>query len=203
MSEAGIVSIAVALIGSITTIAIRLIEIGHRKREASEDNITIVKKDRKNVIVRMVYFLGIIMILGGAAAFIKIAAFPVKPEISMTYPISNDTIEQTIRAEGAFKKIPANEKIWIFVKPLEINRYYPQNSFAEIDAKGNWSSVVYLGQENDRGKKFEIITALVDVQAINQINAYLKEAINKQNWTGMENITDNSIVYERRLVIRK
>ena len=203
MSEASIVSIIVALIGSITTIAIRLIEIRSRKKETSKDKATSVKRDRKNSIIRMVYVLGIIMILGGVASFIKIAAFPVEPEISMTYPVGNDTIEQTIRAEGVFKKIPKSRKIWIFVKPLEINRYYPQNSFAEVDAKGNWSSVVYLGQENDSGKKFEIITALVDVQAINQINAYLKEAINKQDWTGMENITDNSIVYERRLVIRK
>ena len=203
MSETSIVPIIVALIGSITTIAIRLIEIRSRKKETSEDKTTSVKRNRKNSIIRMVYVLGIIMIFGGAASFIKIVAFPVKPEISMTYPVSNDTIEQTVRVEGLFKNIPKNEKIWIFIKPLEINRYYPQNAFAEIDAKGNWSSVVYLGQENDNGEKFEIITTLVDDQAIRQINAYLKEAMNKQDWAGMKNITDNSIVYERRLVIRK
>lgn len=85
---------------------------------------------------------------------------------------------------------------------FRVNRYYPQNSYAELDANGKWSSLVYFGQDNDRGRKFEVIVVLAKSDVIQEIENYLKVARDKQDWSGMEKLPENAVIYERKIVTR-
>jgi hypothetical protein len=105
--------------------------------------------------------------------------------------------------EGSYKNISKNEKIWIFINSLEVNRYYPQNTYAELDASGNWSSLTYIGQERDSGKRFKIIVVLVNEDAESKIQTYLQNAVNKNDYSGMEKIPEEVEIYVQKIVKRK
>lgn len=188
MSDSSIAPIITALISSISAIIIKLIEIHYR---------------RKNSFLKSSYYLCIVIAIISMGLLIKLIAFPYEKKVSIIYPKTNGFVEQTALIEGTHKHISKNEKLWIFINPINTNRYYPQNSFSVLDANGKWSTLVYLGQKNDVGKKFEIIAVLVKKDAIKEIKQYLIEANNKQDWAGMEKIPENALIYERIFVIRK
>jgi len=191
-------------LGAIAAISIRLIEKNRSDKRKRTNNVAPKKQiDRKVIIYRIIYFFSIIIAICGTGSLIKLTIFPSKPEIAIANLKDSDSVEQTTILEGTYKNISKNEKIWVFINSLEVNRYYPQNTFAELDANGNWSSLAYFGQERDTGKKFKIIIVLVNEDAIIQILNYLKDAVNKNDYSGMEKIPENAVIYVQKIVIRK
>jgi hypothetical protein len=203
MSEDSIVAIVVAIIGPLVAFGVKLIDRRLNKRYQLTAKTPRDKKDRKTFFIRIAYFFSILIALVGVGLLYKQIVYPSTPEISITFPKNNDSIEQTTRVEGTFKNVRNQDRVWVFINPIDVFRYFPQNSFADLDANGTWTSLCYFGQDRDTGKKFEIIVVLLEKEAIKQVQNYLKDSKNRQDWSGMKGIPENSIIYERKIVVRK
>ena len=128
---------------------------------------------------------------------------PPPPEIEITYPHDNDTVEISETVEGTSQNIPEGQVIWIVVYPHPVDRYYPYNDPADIQVNGEWASLVVIGVEEDAGMKFDIIAVLADESAQDTFDAYLKQAEATNNWSGLDAIPSGAVIYGRVTVTRK
>lgn len=204
MKEESIIAIIVALIGTLPAIIIKLLENNRSNKSKSSSQDEHSKQiNKKTRIYRILFLVSILIAVCGTVPLIKLTIFPSKLEISLSNVNDSTIVEQTTTLEGTYKNITKDEKIWVFINSLEVNRYYPQNTSAELDANGNWSSLTYFGQEKDSGKMFKIIVVLVNKDAVSQIQTYLKEAINKKDYQGMAEIPNKAVIYVQKIVKRK
>lgn len=187
-----------SVIGSVSTIICA--KINNNKEKNRDESAT---SERRKVRMRKnVSLLTVLSIISFIFAIICVSAFAYtqfgpkpKPQIEITSPKENDLVEQTLIVKGYYNNIPNEQKLWIVIYPLKVNRYYPQNSFANLEAANKWTSIAYVGQKNDIGQQFEIIAVLVDKKANDEIESYLANAKNKQDWPGLEKLPEGAVTY--------
>lgn len=124
-------------------------------------------------------------------------------KVVITYPVNLARVEQSETVRGTVERLPAGQVIWVVIFVQEVGRYYPQNRPADIEAGGKWSSLVYLGQPNDSGKRFDVIAVVANAEAQNAFNAYLADARDRGDWPGLETIPAGAMIYDRVTVTRK
>ncbi|MBN1979568.1 MAG: hypothetical protein JW918_19400 [Anaerolineae bacterium] len=124
-------------------------------------------------------------------------------EVEISYPRNQAQVEQTEVVRGTSRAIPDGDVIWVVVLSQEAGRYYPQNYAAEVEAKGNWSSITYVGVEGDEGRKFDILAIVADKAAQDAFSAYLADARDKSDWPGLDKLPEGATVYSRITVTRK
>lgn len=124
-------------------------------------------------------------------------------EVEITYPYDGATVEIREMVRGTSQKIPEGPAIWIVVYPHVAGRYYPQNDTADVQANGDWTSLTYIGIEEDVNRKFNIIAVLADKRAQDAFNAYLTQAKDKKTWPGLERLPEGATIYDRITVTRK
>lgn len=123
-------------------------------------------------------------------------------EVAIVHPSDMAQAEQTITVRGTSKGLQEDHVIWVLVFAQEVGRYYPQNKPVIMEAGDRWSSLVYIGVENDTGKKFDIIAVIGDSEAQDAFNAYLAEAGDRDDWPGMVELPRGATIYVRISVIR-
>ncbi len=136
-------------------------------------------------------------------ATIQPTSTPILPDVNITYPIEGGKVLGIETVKGASQAIPSGSLVWVVVFLPSVGRYYPQNFSVDMQANGEWSSVVYIGQEGDVGLRADIIVVIADNNAQGAIQAYLQNARDAKNFAGMERIPDGAMIYDRMTVERK
>lgn len=84
-----------------------------------------------------------------------------------------------------------------------MGRFYPQNRPVDVEAGANWSSVVYLGVAADVGARFDILAVVANAEAQQAFDAYLAEARDKSDWSGLTALPEGAVIHDRITVVRK
>ena len=126
-----------------------------------------------------------------------------EPEIKITYPYDGATVEIREIVRGTSQKIPEGQAIWIIVYPHLVDRYYPQNNSADVQANGDWTSNTSISIEEDVNRKFDIIAVLADKRAQDAFEAYIKQAKDTKTWPGLGKLIEGTTIYDRITVMRK
>lgn len=124
-------------------------------------------------------------------------------EVEITYPYDGASVEIREMVRGISQKVPEGHAIWIVVYSHVVGRYYPQNYPADVQANGDWASLIYIGTEEDTSKKFDIIAVIVNKSTQDIFNAYLTQAKDKKTWPGLERLPEGAAIYDRITVTRR
>ena len=124
-------------------------------------------------------------------------------EVEITYPYDAANVEIREKVLGTSQKIPEGQAIWIIVYPYLVDRYYPQNNSADVQANGDWTSLTSIGIEEEVNRKFDIIAVLADKRAQDAFNAYLIQANDTDTWPGLERLPEGATIYDSITVTRK
>jgi len=124
-------------------------------------------------------------------------------EVEITYPYDGANVEIGENVRGTSQKIPEGHAIWIMVYPHVVDRYYPRNNPTDVQANGDWTSLTYIGIEEDVNRKFDIIAVLADKRAQDAFNAYHKQSEDTETWPGLERLPEGAPIYDRITVTRK
>lgn len=151
--------------------------------------------------ITMVACLLILVIVAGIVLVDFIG--PQKPVVRITYPSDGATVEIREMIKGTSQNIPKEQVIWIVVYPQVIGRYYPQNDPADVQANGDWSSLAFIGIEEDVGKKFDTIAVLADKKAQDAFNDYLVQAKDKKTWPGLGKLPNGAMIHDRITATRE
>ena len=126
-----------------------------------------------------------------------------RPKVEITYPYDAANVEIGEIVRGTSEKIPKGQAIWIIVYPHLVDRYYPQNNPADVQANGDWTSNTSIGIEEDVNRKFDIIAVLADKRAQDAFEAYIKQAKDTKKWSGLGKLIEGTTIYDRITVTMK
>lgn len=124
-------------------------------------------------------------------------------EVTITYPADLSEVEQSETIRGTVQGLPEGHVIWVVVFVQEVGRYYPQDRPVELEANGEWSLLAYIGVSFDIGKKFDILAVVADTKAQSAFSAYLLNAKERNEWSGLERLPEGATIYDRVTVTRK
>lgn len=123
--------------------------------------------------------------------------------VKITQPVEGGKVELKEVARGTSQNIPAGQVIWMVIFDQDMNRFFPQNNPADIQANDGWSSAVAIGNPKDGGKKFDLKAVLADKEGQKAFKEYLVNWKGKANAPGLELIPDGAKIYDSVSVIRK
>jgi hypothetical protein len=123
--------------------------------------------------------------------------------ITLLYPTDFSEVNQKEIIRGSSQNLLDNQKIIVVVFNQEIERYYPQDQVITIEAKNTWSSIAYIGSNEDVGKKFDVIVLITNEEDSKYFDSYFIESRLTNNWIGMTQLPEEVLIYERITVTRK
>lgn len=110
-------------------------------------------------------------------------------------PSNGQNVTQYYDVSGTCNQVPTSRRIWLFVKPQKINRYYMQSMESDsgpntVDCSSsgkNWESGAYFGAspEKNIGEQFELILISVDVKDSDELRTTLVLWNEKSRWPGL------------------
>lgn len=124
-------------------------------------------------------------------------------DIRINQPTDGAMVEQKEMVSGTSQLIPNGSVIWVVVFIPSVGNFYPQNNPADIQANGEWSSLICVGQVGESGLEADIIVVLADMNAQNAFNEYLVNARDKTDYPGLGQLPSGAIIYDRVSVVRK
>lgn len=124
-------------------------------------------------------------------------------KVAINYPANLSLTDQSETVQGTVEGLLPGEVIWVVIFVQDVGKYYPQNQPAVIEAGGKWSSLAYIGQPDDSGKRFDIIVVVANQEAENALNVYLANARDRSDWSGLGNLPAGATIYDRVTVTRK
>lgn len=128
---------------------------------------------------------------------------PIITDVKISQPIDGAKVDQTETIKGTSQNIPEGSVIWVVIYLPAVRRYFPQNLPADIQVNGDWSSVVSIGQVGESGLMADIIAVLANKSVQDSFNLYLKDAINTNDFSGLEKLPAGALIYHRISVMRK
>lgn len=193
MQSSDIAQIIVAVIG---VIGVVVSKVGKNREKEKNNNKPPREVDKWAI--GMYFCMFVIMADFGFWGWRYLAPTKVK----ITYPINYGSMERTEMIRGTSKRVPREHAIWVVVFPHEANLYYPQNSPANVQKTGDWTSLAYIGIEKDVGRKFDIAAVVADKTAQDSFRAYLAGSI-KKGWSGLEKLPEGAPIYDCVTATRK
>jgi S-formylglutathione hydrolase FrmB len=94
-------------------------------------------------------------------------------------------------------------RFWVVIYSHKVGRFYPQNQPAEIQVRGQWYSRVYFGVPADSGQDFDVLAVVPDVDAQDELRAYLADNRDRPDAPGFEALPAGAVIYDRLTVTRK
>jgi hypothetical protein len=131
------------------------------------------------------------------------ATTPAATTVKITYPDDKGMVEQGETVRGTSQNIPAGQKIWVVIFIPKVGRYYPQNNPATVQPDGNWNSLTSFGVPKDKGLKFDVLAVTTDGNAQNAFRDYLKDARDKSDFPGLEQLPAGATQQHNVTVTRK
>ncbi|HEX6750194.1 MAG TPA: hypothetical protein VF092_23070 [Longimicrobium sp.] len=198
-SLAEVTPIAVAVIGLIGTVAVKLLD---RPRPAGADGTR--ERGRRSPRAGIVFYLFMGMLVGGAAvaAVSRITRPAATPEVRITSPANGGSagMQETIR--GTSRHLPRGDSIWVVLYIPSTARYYPQDRPADVQAGGGWNALAQLGGAQDAGRRFEVLAVAADAAARAEFHGYIDEGARRQSWDGLVRLPAGAREYDRVAVTR-
>jgi len=113
-----------------------------------------------------------------------------KDAVRITQPKNDDSVPQKTQVSGISQNISSGKKIVILLEPQKIARYYPQDYHIDNFTDGRWSTFAYLGASpfSDTWDRFNIIVALADKGAQNELNNYFETSVQNNSWPGLASL---------------
>jgi len=108
---------------------------------------------------------------------------PPQPSITITTPANNALVNMYEWVSGTSQNTPAGRYLWIIVR---VDERYFAHEVLTINANGRWEQDVQIGQENEGGKRFDVIAVLADSSA----HVTLKDWRDKQNTAQQYDLTN-------------
>jgi hypothetical protein len=107
-----------------------------------------------------------------------------------------------ITTNGTAQNLGQEQELWIVVEPQENSRFYPQTG-PVIVASGRWtSSMIFIGNNQDVGKRFDILAVLTNQKAQGEFLAYLSESQRTHSFPGLGDLPPGAAVAARVTVTR-
>lgn len=133
-----------------------------------------------------------------ALGFIMVA-WPTGPaSLSITKPSNNGTVHWQEFVEGESQNLGQNSEIWVVIKPLGVERYYPQSFPVDLYSNGKWTGRANFGEQNatDIGRQFQLIAVLADSNASNAIHGYLDSCASKKLCDGLKELPQGAVMQD-------
>lgn len=162
-----------------------------KERAEREDTSLLIKI----VVIALIILVGVYFYLGGWK-------FLISTEVKITYPNNGSIVEINEIVKGTSQDVPKEHAIWVVVYSHVDEHYYPQSNPAEVQIFGKWSSSSYIGNEEDVGKKFDIIAVVVNKEAQDAFKAYFTQAWMEKTYPGFDKLPEGSTTYDRISVTR-
>ena len=125
------------------------------------------------------------------------------PMVKITYPTSGGYVQVREVVRGASQNVSHDRQIWVVVYVHSVNRYYPQDGPADVQANGDWARQAQMGLEKESGHVFDIVAVVADKKAQDVFLGYLQQAKEKSSYEGIERLPDGAIIYDRIKVTRQ
>ena len=126
-----------------------------------------------------------------------------EPAVKITTPSEGSYVGTTQLVSGTSQNIPAGYEIRVMIYSQGIDRYYPQDKPADIGINGDWTKYVFIGNESDAGKQFDIVVMLADEKAQEYLDDYIEDCIEKGNYPGLETLSEGLSEHDRITVTRQ
>jgi hypothetical protein len=97
-------------------------------------------------------------------------------DVITTTPVSESTVSIVATVQGTACEIPSTEELWVLIVPDGVTAYYPQPGPVVVTNDGKWSASATVGQNNDSGRGFVLVTALADQEGSAAIQAYFHQS---------------------------
>jgi len=128
--------------------------------------------------------------------------------LNITSHKNGEEVDPSINVSGKYP-LSLEENIWIFIES-PYGLLYPQSINSSIGqstpkSNGTWYEQIWLGNENDFGRPFDIVLTIADINASNNISNYLKDGYNPDgdcDYKGFESLPEGVIELDRITVIR-
>ncbi len=130
------------------------------------------------------------------------SCIPAETRVDINEPTEGSRVSQIQTIDGESQILPPDSVIWPVVYLPATGRYYPQNFPADVQANGEWSATVYIGQENDSGIAADIIVVLADKSAQDAFYSYLADAKDRNDFPGLDKLPKGATIYDRVSVVR-
>lgn len=124
------------------------------------------------------------------------------PEIKITYPSNESSINFQENVKGTATNIPVGYVPQIYVYSYSENKYYPQKDMTF--QKSDWSIRICFGDNKTVGTKYDILAFLADQNAQEKFyNYFTTEKINGSNSTGLDTIPEGTNEYKDQITVTR
>ncbi len=195
--DADITAIIVALISGFFALLIKIVDLMVQRSSKKSGKL---KKDSS--ITKLLLIVSLIVFAISIVLVVLSFNGPTSALVQLTYPHNGDGVDLVFSVEGTSQNVPENQAIWVIVYPHEVGLYYPMADCAVTHANGAWTSVAYLGEENDTGKQFDIFAVVANQTAQDELNAYATICKITGSYSGMGALPVGTVVYDKVTVIR-
>jgi len=107
------------------------------------------------------------------------------PFVRITYPFENAYVNLNETIRGTSQYVPEEKEIWVVVYVVGY-RYYPAEKPAIVQADGDWSSFVWIGDEDDTNRSMCIIAVLADSTIQAKYDKYIQDSVASGFFPGLE-----------------
>ena len=107
---------------------------------------------------------------------------PPQPSITIATPANNAPVNMYEWISGTSQNIPADRHLWIIIR---VDEKYFAHEVLTINANGRWEHDTQIGQENEGGKRFDVMVVLANSSA----HTTLRDWRDKQNTAQQYDLT--------------
>ena len=126
-----------------------------------------------------------------------------EPEITIREPYDGVKVDHTQMVKGTSANLPEGSVIWLVIYVHEVDRYFPHKSAVTMEAGGSWSSITFIGREDEAGLKVDILAVLADQSAQAEFESYNRAAGEAESFEGIAQLPEGSLTYQRITFERK
>ncbi len=115
--------------------------------------------------------------------------------IKILSPTAGQAVDLRIFVTGRASIIPEGQELWVVVSPQGSGQFIPAASRAVIQTGGDWSSLVFIGSENNHGLKVDLLAVLVDASAA--------ATFRENSQVGLQTLPSGCLVVDQVTISRK
>ena len=126
-------------------------------------------------------------------------------EVRISSPPDGATVSKIIEIGGTSNGILISQSLWICVYPPGVQRYYPQDKrdFPIVMGKnGDWSTRVVLDRDIYTGSEFKLCAVVANEASNKKILEYLNKSKANKSWSGLRQLPDGALIYDKIAVTR-
>lgn len=136
---------------------------------------------------------------GASDQLLKIIENNIYRDLIITSPKTDDEVGSVVKVYGKGKKI-SDKHLWLFAQRKGLSVWWPQGGEITLDEKDEWMQSAFIGQAQDVGFKFELVTIWVNDAIHKDLIDYLQTSEKTGRYPGIR-LPEGSPV--ARVTVRK